>query len=89
MLRDRIFLNEEAIANFFLIKKIMNKLIENLKLVNDYRSPKGKRQELWVVLLVIILGIMAGYVGYRAIGDFAQYLIIQKIGRQNGITSKV
>ena len=51
----------------------MNKLIEKLKLVKDYRSNKGKRHELWVILLVVILGIMAGYIAYRAIGDFAKF----------------
>jgi hypothetical protein len=36
-------------------------------------QPLGRRHQLWTVLLIIILGIMQSYVGYRAIGDFAKY----------------
>ena len=38
-----------------------------------FRNPSGRRHQLWTVLLIIILGIMQSYVGYRAIGDFAKY----------------
>ena len=50
----------------------MNKLIEKLKLVKDYRKNTGKRHELWLVLLLVILAMMAGYSAYRAIGDFVK-----------------
>lgn len=51
----------------------MLRLIEKLKKVKDFRNPSGRRHQLWTVLLIIILGIMQSYVGYRAIGDFAKY----------------
>jgi predicted transposase YbfD/YdcC len=51
----------------------MFRLIEKLKKVKDFRQASGKRHQLWVVLLIIILGIMQSYIGYRAIGDFAKY----------------
>ena len=51
----------------------MLRLIEKLKKVKDFRNPSGRRHQLWVVLLIIILGIMQSYTGYRAIGDFAKY----------------
>jgi predicted transposase YbfD/YdcC len=47
-------------------------LIEKLKKVNDFRCQRGKRYELWVLLLIIILGIMYGYTSYRGIGDFVK-----------------
>lgn len=50
----------------------MHTLIEELKKVKDFRKSQGKRHELWLVLLLIILGIMQGYIGYRAIGDFVK-----------------
>lgn len=51
----------------------MLRLIEKLKKVKDFRNSSGKRHQLWVILLIIILGIMQSYIGYRAIGDFAKY----------------
>ena len=51
----------------------MFRLIEKLKKVKDFRQASGKRHQLWVVLLIIILGIMQSYIGYRPIGDFAKY----------------
>ncbi|MFM2379212.1 MAG: hypothetical protein RLZZ143_1790, partial [Cyanobacteriota bacterium] len=51
----------------------MLRLIEKLKKVKDFRKPSGKRHQLWVILLIIILGIMQSYIGYRAIGDLAKY----------------
>ncbi len=50
----------------------MNSLIEALKKVKEFRQGKGKRHPLWIVLLIIILGIMQGYTGYRALGDFSK-----------------
>lgn len=52
---------------------VMFRLIEKLKKVKDFRQASGKRHQLWVVLLIILLGIMQSYVGYRPIGDFAKY----------------
>lgn len=48
-------------------------LIEDLKKVKDFRSPQGQRYPLWIVLLIVIWGTMAGYIGYRALGDFAKF----------------
>ena len=45
-------------------------LIEQLQQIPDYRHIKGKRHELWLVLLLILLGAMTGYWGYRPLEDF-------------------
>ena len=37
------------------------------------RKSQGKRHPLWIVLLVVILGMMSGYQGYREIGHFVKY----------------
>jgi len=47
-------------------------LIEHLKTVEDFRSARGRRYPLWVVLLLIILGIMSQCQGYLALEAFAQ-----------------
>ncbi len=41
-------------------------LIEALKTIPDHRRQAGRRYPLWVFLLLIILGTMSGYQGYRA-----------------------
>jgi hypothetical protein len=46
--------------------------IEALQQVPDYRKSKGKRHQLWLVLLVIVLGSLCGYRGYRPLADFSQ-----------------
>ena len=50
----------------------MLNLIEKLKEVKEFRKNKGKRHPLWLILLIIILGTMQGYLGYRALGGFAK-----------------
>jgi len=50
----------------------MINLIEKLKLVKDFRENQGQRHPLWLILIIIILGIMQGYVSYRALGDFSK-----------------
>ena len=50
----------------------MDRLIKMLKKVKDFRKDKGQRYPLWLVLLIIILGMMQGYISYRALGDFAK-----------------
>jgi predicted transposase YbfD/YdcC len=47
-------------------------LIELLKKVKDCRRSQGKRHPLWLLLLLVILGTMMGYMGYRAWARFAQ-----------------
>lgn len=47
-------------------------LIDSLKQVKDFRTVKGTRHPLWLVLLLVIMATMSGYVGYRACGDFVK-----------------
>ena len=51
----------------------MHTLIEYLKKVKDFRLDQGQRHQLWFILLIVILGLMTGHLGYRALGDFAKY----------------
>lgn len=46
-------------------------LIERLRTLKDHRRKEGKRHPLEVVLLIIILAIMAGAKGERAVSRFA------------------
>jgi hypothetical protein len=50
----------------------MDSLIEYLKLVKDFRRKQGQKYPLWWILLIVILGLMAGHLGYRALGGFAK-----------------
>lgn len=45
-------------------------LIEALQTIPDYRRGAGQRYPLWVFLLLIILGTMSGYRGYRGLARF-------------------
>jgi len=45
-------------------------LIEELKKIEDFRISEGRRHPLWIILLIVIMGTMSGYLGYRALGDF-------------------
>lgn len=47
-------------------------LIERLKQIPDYRLSKGRRHALWLVLLLILLGTLCGYRGYRPLADFSK-----------------
>jgi hypothetical protein len=47
-------------------------LIECLKNVPDPRQSRGKRHPLWLALLIIILGAMLGYWGYRPLSEFIE-----------------
>lgn len=47
-------------------------LIQQLSLVKDFRTQDGQRHPLWLVLLLVIMGTMSGYTGYRALGDFVK-----------------
>jgi len=51
----------------------MTILIEYLKKVKDFRRKQGQKHPLWFILLIVILGLMAGHLGYRALGDFAKF----------------
>jgi predicted transposase YbfD/YdcC len=47
-------------------------LIDYLKEVPDPRQAKGSRHELWQILLITIMAIMSGSLGYQAIGRFVE-----------------
>ncbi len=47
-------------------------LLELLKTVPDPRAKRGKRHPLSIVLLVIIMGTMLGYWGYRPLSEFTE-----------------
>ena len=47
-------------------------LIDYLKLIPDPRKKKGNRHPLWLVILIIIMGMMSGYWGYRELGRFVE-----------------
>lgn len=53
-------------------KQSQNSLIEYLKQIPDFRDPRGCRHPLWLVLLLVIMGMMSGYYGYRDIGRFVE-----------------
>jgi type VI protein secretion system component VasF len=42
-------------------------LIDYLKEIPDERDANGRRHPLWLILLIMILGIMSGYWGYRGL----------------------
>jgi hypothetical protein len=46
-------------------------LIEQLKQIPDYRKSKGRRHALWLVLVLVLLGTLCGYRGYRPLADFS------------------
>ena len=43
-------------------------LIDYLKQIPEHRDPHGLRHPLWLVLLLIVMGMMSGYYGYRQLG---------------------
>ncbi|KAM3110353.1 transposase family protein [Phormidesmis sp. 146-20] len=45
-------------------------LIDALQSIPDPRRGSGQRYPLWVFLLIIILGTMSGYRGYRGLSRF-------------------
>jgi hypothetical protein len=47
-------------------------LIEHLQQIPEFRAARGQRHELWLVLLLIILGAMLGYWGYRPLAEFVE-----------------
>ena len=57
-------MDTEAIVN--------SDLVRHLQSIRDYRSKRGQRYPLWVMLLVTILGVMSGAQGYQAIEDFGK-----------------
>jgi predicted transposase YbfD/YdcC len=51
---------------------MLTSVIEQLKLVKDFRKNRGKRHELWVVLAIILLAVLMGNVTYQDMAIFRQ-----------------
>jgi hypothetical protein len=47
-----------------------SELIQQLKKIPDFRSKRGQRYPLWVMLLLAVLGVMSGCQSYHALEDF-------------------
>ncbi|MBW4491389.1 MAG: transposase family protein [Trichocoleus desertorum ATA4-8-CV12] len=47
-------------------------LVELLQSVPEFRQLRGKRHDLWFILLLLIVGAMCGYWGYRPLAEFSQ-----------------
>ncbi|NJM84836.1 MAG: ISAs1 family transposase [Leptolyngbyaceae cyanobacterium RM2_2_21] len=47
-------------------------LIETLQTVLDYRQARGKRHPLWIILVCMVMGNLAGYQGNRPLEEFAK-----------------
>lgn len=47
-------------------------LIEALQGIPDHRRDRGKRHPLWVILLFIVMGNLAGYQGNRPLQEFSR-----------------
>jgi DDE_Tnp_1-associated len=45
-------------------------LLEYFAKIKDPRRLQGQRHELKLILVITLMGIMSGYIGYRALGDF-------------------
>ena len=45
-------------------------LLDFLLKIEDPRRLQGQRHELRIILLITLMSIMSGYIGYRSIGDF-------------------
>jgi len=46
--------------------------VDYLKEIPDPRKPQGSTQDFWKLLLIITMGIMSGYHGYRGLGRFVE-----------------
>jgi len=47
-------------------------LIEALQCIPDHRGERGKRHPLWVILVFIVMGNLAGYQGNRPLQEFSR-----------------
>lgn len=47
-------------------------IIEYLRVIPDIRRGAGQRHEQTMILLIVLMSIMSGYIGYRSIGDFIE-----------------
>jgi predicted transposase YbfD/YdcC len=53
-------------------KSNMFSLYEEFSKLSDVRRAQGKRHPLELVIMIVILSIMSGWDGYRAVGDFIE-----------------
>jgi flagellar basal body-associated protein FliL len=56
---------------------MLNNLIKKLARIEDFRKDKGKRHQLTIVIIIMIIGNMLGFMSYRALGINNQELIEQ------------
>lgn len=47
-------------------------LIAAIKAVPDYRQPRGIRHQLWLILILILLGSCTEYWGYKPLAAFTK-----------------
>ncbi len=62
-------------------------LVDYLKEIPDPRKRKGRHHELWQILLIIIMGIMSGNLGYQGLGRFVERHrrnLIKQLGLKQG-----
>lgn len=62
-------------------------LVDYLVEIPDPRHRKGSHDDLWKLLLVIIMGIMSGHHGYQGLGRFVERhrrSLIQQLGLKHG-----
>lgn len=52
------------------MKAPQSNLLYYFATIKDPRRLQGQRHELQLILLLTLMSIMSGYIGYRAIGDF-------------------
>lgn len=45
-------------------------LIEHLQQLPEFRKARGQRHSQWLLLLLLLLGAMSGYWGYRPLAEF-------------------
>ena len=50
----------------------MSTLIDIFKQVPDFRNAHGRSHPLWLLLLLMVMGILAGYQGYRPLQSFVE-----------------
>jgi hypothetical protein len=67
---DLFLIKSGSRSLFFNFKNMLISVIEQLKLVKDFRKNRGKRHELWVVLAIILLAILTGNVTYQDMAIF-------------------
>ncbi|PSN20480.1 hypothetical protein C7271_02070, partial [filamentous cyanobacterium CCP5] len=54
------------------IASVAMTLLEALQTVPDYRQARGQRHPLWIILVFILMGNLAGYQGNRPLEEFAK-----------------